>query len=156
MKHRYLPVMLFTLAVEALFLIAFLFLTIFGAGIYRETVEVQAANGQDRLLLSYFSTRAKSADTKDAVTLYDDDIGQVLSFADPVSGYAVRVYQKDGKLLEDYALAGSPLVPGSAAVIGSTEVFKVKRDGKRTFVVTTDVGTVTFTLKSGAEYEGQT
>lgn len=156
MKHRYLPVMLFTLAVEALFLIAFLFLTIFGAGIYRETVEVQAANGQDRLLLSYFSTRAKSADTKDAVTLYDDDIGQVLSFADPVSGYAVRVYQKDGKLLEDYALEGSPLVPGSAAVIGSTEVFKVKRDGKRTFVVTTDVGTVTFTLKSGAEYEGQT
>mgnify|MGYP001066088354 CR=1 FL=1 len=156
MKHRYLPVMLFTLAVEALFLIAFLFLTIFGAGIYRETVEVQAANGQDRLLLSYFSTRAKSADTKDAVTLYDDDIGQVLSFADPVSGYAVRVYQKDGKLLEDYALAGSPLGPGSAAVIGSTEVFKVKRDGKRTFVVTTDVGTVTFTLKSGAEYEGQT
>ncbi len=155
MKHRHLPVMFFTLAVEALFLIAFLFLTIFGAGIYRETVEVQAANGQSRLLLSYFSTRTKNADTKDAVTLYDDDIGQVLSFADSVSGYAVRVYQKDGKLLEDYALAGSPLAPGSAAVIGRTEVFKVKRDGKRTFVVSTDAGSVTFTLKSGAEYGGQ-
>ena len=44
--------MLFTLAVEALFLIAFLFLTIFGAGIYRETVQVQAANGQSSLMLS--------------------------------------------------------------------------------------------------------
>ncbi len=154
MKSRRLPVMLFTLAVEALFLIAFLFLTIFGAGIYCEAVEVQAANGQNRLLLSYFSTRAKNADVKDAVTLYEDDAGQVLSFADAESGYAVRVYQRDGKLLEDYAPADSPLAPGSAAVIGDTDIFRVKKNGKRTFIVYTDAGSVVFTLKSGAEYEG--
>lgn len=154
MKHRRLPVMLFTLAVEGLFLLGFLFLVVFGAGVYRQTVEAQEENGLNRLLMSYFSTCAKGADVEEAVTLYEDTVGQVLSFADAGSGYAVRVYQQGGKLLEDYGPAGSPLAPGSATVIGKTEDFQVERVGKRTYLVTTDEGEAAFTLRSGAEYEG--
>lgn len=154
MKKNNLPVMLSTLAAEGLFLFGFLFLVIFGAGIYRGTAEVQENNGRNRLLLSYFSTCAKNADTEGAVIVYKDTAGQVLSFADSGSGYAVRVYQQGGKLLEDYALDGSPLAPASATVIGETETFKVDRVGRRTFRVTTDAGNVVFTLRSGAKYEG--
>ncbi|MCI9543913.1 DUF4860 domain-containing protein [Acutalibacter muris] len=154
MRKNSSPVMFSTLAVEGLFLLGFLFLAMFGAGIYRGTVEVQEDNGRSRLLLSYFSTCAKNADTEDAVTLYEDTAGQVLSFADIESGYAVRVYQQGGKLLEDYALAGSPLAPGSATVIGKTDIFRVDKVGKRTFRVITDEGNVAFTLRAGAEYEG--
>lgn len=145
-------VMFSTLAVEALFLLGFLLLSMFGAGIYRGTAEVQEDNGRNRLLQSYFSTCAKNADAEGAVTLYEDTAGQVLSFADAGSGYAVRVYQQGGKLLEDYALAGSPLSPGSATIIGETDTFRVDKVGKRMFCVTTDAGRVTFTLRAGAEY----
>lgn len=154
MRHRHLPVMLFTLAAEGLFLLSFLFLTVFGAGIYRETVETQELNGRNRLLLSYFTTCAKNTDTEDAVTMYTEGDSQVLSFSDGGSGYAVRVYCSCGKLLEDYGREDSPLAPDSAAVIGETEVFHVEKEGERTYTVTTDAGSVTFTLKSGAEYEG--
>lgn len=153
MKQRHLPVFV-TLAAEGLFLLGFLYLVMFGAGVYRGTAEVQAENGQDRLLLSYFSTCAKNADTEGAVTLYEEAAGQVLSFEDAGSGYAVRVYSQGGKLLEDYGPVGSPLAPGSATVIGETGTFQVERVGKRTFKVTTDAGGVTFTLRAGAEYEG--
>lgn len=153
MKKNNASVMFSTLAAEGLFLLGFLLLAMFGAGIYRGTAEVQETNGRNRLLLSYFTTCAKNADTEGAVTLYEDTAGQVLSFADTGSGYAVRVYQQGGKLLEDYALAGSPLSPGSATVIGETDIFRVDRVGKRVFSVTTDAGMVTFTLRAGAEYE---
>lgn len=154
MRQKNLPVMLSTLAVEGLFLLGFLLLVMFGAGIYRETAEAQEENGRNRLLMSYFSTCVKNSDTEDAVTLYEDMVGHVISFADAGSGYAVRVYQQGGKLLEDYALDGSPLAPGSAVVIGETGIFQVERVGKRTFRVTTDAGDVVFTLRSGAVYEG--
>ena len=153
MKRNHAPVMFSTLAVEGLFLLGFLFLTMFGAGIYRGTAGTQEDNGRNRLLLSYFSTCAKNSDTDGAVTLYEDAAGQVLSFADAGRGYAVRVYRQEGKLLEDYAPEGSPLAPGGATVIGETEIFQVDRIGKRTFRVTTDAGSVDFTLRAGAEYE---
>ena len=82
MKRNHAPVMFSTLAVEGLFLLGFLFLTMFGAGIYRGTAGTQEDNGRNRLLLSYFSTCAKNSDTDGAVTLYEDAAGQVLSFAD--------------------------------------------------------------------------
>lgn len=153
MKHRHLPGTIFTLAVEGFFLLGFLVLVMFGAGIYRQTVEAQEDNGMNRLLLSYFSTCARGADAEGSVTLYEEATGQVLSFAD-AGGYAVRVYQQGSRLLEDYGRDGSPLAPASAATIGETEIFQVERVGKRTFRVTTDEGVAVFTLRAGAEYEG--
>ena len=152
MRGKRSPMMIFTLAVEGLFLTGFLLLVAFGAGIYREAVEVQAENSRARALLSYFSARAKSADEAGCVRLYEEPAGQVLSFGDADSGYAVRVYQQGGKLLEDYGPEGSALAPAAATVIGETEVFQVERED-RTYTVTTDAGSMCFTLKAGAEYE---
>lgn len=147
-------VTVFTLSVEGLFLLGFLLLVVFGAGVYREAVEVQADNRRDRALLSYFTARAGSADSQGAVRLYEEDFGQVLSFGDVDSGYAVRIYQQGGKLLEDYGQEGSPLAPASAMVIGETETFSVREEKNGVYIVSTDAGEAVFTLKAGGGHEG--
>lgn len=150
-KHS--PMMLITLAVQGLFLAGFLLLVVFGAGVYRDAVASQGENGETRALLSYFAARAKAADREDAVHLRQEQTGPVLSFGDPDSGYAVRVYQQGGKLLEDYGREDAPLDPANATVIGETETFQVEWDGK-VYTVTTDAGKTAFTLRAGASYDG--
>lgn len=154
MKQRTASLAMFTLAVEGLFLAGFFLLVVFGASTYRESVEVQAENGRTRALLSYFSTRAKNSDALGGVELYQQEGRQVLSFADPDSSYAVRVYQDQGQLLEDYGESHGPLMPKAATVIGETEAFQVEALGTGAFVVTTDAGKAVFCLKAGTVHAG--
>ena len=154
MKRWILSPAAFTLAVEGLFLAGFFLLVVFGASTYRETVEGQAGNSCTRALLSYFSTRAKNSDALGGVELYREEGRPVLSFADPGSSYAVRVYQHQGHLVEDYGENRAPLAPSAATVIDETEAFQVEALGPGAFVVTTDEGKAVFCLKAGTIHAG--
>ena len=103
-KERHFSLGFYTIGVAALFLAGFFLLVVFGAQSYRNTVKGQNGNMQSRALLSYLSTTVKAYDAADAVSLTEEpEVGQVLALADGSSGYALRIYRKDGMLLEDYA-----------------------------------------------------
>lgn len=119
----------FTIGIAALFLAGFLLLVIFGAKTYQRTVEKQAENSAVRAELSYFSTIMRSGDLEGAVELRSSEYGPVFVLTDG-SGFALRVYARDGLLLEDYEPADAELDPAKARVIGRTELFELERTGE--------------------------
>ena len=119
-----------------------------GARTYRDIVQGQTQNNENRALLSYFSTCVRSNDRDGAVRVSWEEDGPVLMIADGSSGFGLRIYKKDGYLLEDYGRMDSALNPDIAQVIGKTGEFRVEEPAEGTFVVITDAGRVLFRLRS--------
>lgn len=141
------PLGYYTIGIAALFLAGFLLLVVLGAHSYRNTVAVQDGNMQTRALLSYLATIVKGNDSAGSVTVAEGESGQVLIVADGDSGYAFRIYRREGLLLEDYAALDSPLQPEEAQTIGRTGLFRVEKSGSL-LTVETDAGRVLLHLRS--------
>jgi len=149
-KEHHSRIGLFTIGITALFLAGFFLLVVFGAQSYRNTVAGQNGNMQSRALLSYLSTTVKGYDAADAVLVTEEpEVGQVLVLADGSSGYAVRIYHKDGMLLEDYAAKDAMLHPEEAQQIGMTERFEAEKLSGDLLKLKTDAGSVLLHLRSG-------
>lgn len=144
------PVTFITMGIAGLFLAGFFLLVIFGAQTYRGIVEGQTRNNHTRELLGYLATCARANDSQGAVRILDNGGRPVLVIADGSSGYALRIYQHEGVLLEDYGQLESAIEPEGAMVIGETEVFQVEEWQEGIFAVTTDAGVVLFYSRSGA------
>ena len=140
---------LYTVGIAALFLAGFFLLVVFGAQSYRNTVSGQNANMHGRALLSYLSTTVKAYDAEGAVEIREDaGRGPVLVLRDFRSGYVLRIYREDGRLLEDFAEEGTDLSPENAQVIGETEQFRAEKDSTGLQRLSTDEGTVLLQLRS--------
>ena len=143
------PLGYYTIGIAALFLAGFLLLVVFGAQGYRNVVAGQNGNMHSRALLSYLSTTVKGYDEAGAVSVREDaSLGPVLSLADGDSGYAVRIYQQNGALLEDYAAADTPLNPVEAQHIGETGLFEAELSSSGLLTLYTDAGSVLVHLRS--------
>ena len=142
------PQGIYTMGIAALFLAGFLLLVTFGARTYRDAAENQANNNDARALLSYLSTCVKGGDAAGNVAVLEEGQGPVLEVRNG-AGYALYIYQNDGKLLEEYKAVGGTLNPQSAGVLGETEVFAVERVTGKILRITTDAGSVLLTLRSG-------
>ena len=155
-KHAGSPLGLYMTGIAALFLAGFLLLVIFGALSYRNTVASQQGNMDTRALLAYFDSAVKAGDSQSAVHIergLEGAAGPVLAIADGDTGYEVRVYLHDGRLLEDFAEAGSALMPEDANVIGETARFDARWTAGRLLTIDTDAGRVLVCPRSG---EGET
>ncbi len=130
---------LFTIGIAALFLIGFLLLVIFGAQTYRNTVGSQNRNNEARATLSYLSAVAKAGDVSGSVSVREIPEGQMLVIRDG-SGYAQRIYCKDGMLLEDYGPKDREISDKHAQLIGKTDRFEIEERENGVLVVTTDAG----------------
>ena len=148
-RERRSPLGLYTIGIAALFLAGFLLLVVFGAHSYRNTVAGQDRNMESRALLSYLSTTLKAYDTAGSVSLGQTETGEpVLTVADGDTGFALRIYRWEGRLVEDYAAAEARLRPEEAQTIGETGVFTVERNGD-VLLITTDAGRVLSRVRTG-------
>ena len=146
------PLGLYTIGIAALFLAGFFLLVVFGAQSYRNTVAGQNDNMHSRALLSYLSTTVKAYDAADAVSLPEDpELGRVLVLADGNSGYALRIYHRDGMLLEDYAAVDAALRPEEAQTLGETSHFDAAKLPGNLLRLETDAGSVLVHLRSGED-----
>ena len=148
------PIGLYVIGIAALFMTGFLTLVVFGAQTYRDTVTSQTRNNHARAKLSYICAAVRAADAGGAVEVKEAVLDggastKVLSLADRDSGYAIRIYCYDGKLMEEYAKADAPLSPSSGSVVGETGSFEIETDG-RLLRIRTDDGSVLLHLRSGA------
>lgn len=136
------PVIYFTIGIAALFLAGFFLLVSFGASTYRDIVDSQGRNNQTRALLGYLSTCARANDTKGAISVEEAGGRVVLVIADGSTGYAFRIYQEEGVLVEDYGRLDSEIAPDMAMVIGETALFQVEEREGGIVAVRTDAGEV--------------
>lgn len=141
---------LVTIGIAMLFLAGFFLLVVFGAQSYCGTVAGQNGNMESRALLSYLSATIKAYDANDAVSrVSDPEVGEVLVLLDGSSGYALRIYHRDGALVEDYAATDSALHPEEAQRLGATERFEAEQLPGNVLKLTTDAGSVLLHLRSG-------
>lgn len=148
-KNNGSPVAFYTMCIAGLFLAGFFLLVVFGAQIYRGTVEGQTQNNRTRALLSYLSACVRANDAKGAVTVGDFDGEPVLIIADGESGYGLRIYRYEDCLVEDYGRIGESLNPAQAQTIGETKRFEVREVAEDTYFVVTDAGSVLLNVRSG-------
>ena len=142
------PLGIYTVGIAALFLAGFLLMVILGAQTYRDAVAKQAENNGARALLSYLSTCVKGGDSAGQISVQDSGYGPVLTISD-ASGYALRIYQYQGQLLEEYLSANAALTPEKANVLGDTATFFVEKNANNTLRITTDAGDILLYLRSG-------
>lgn len=140
----------YTMGVAGVILAIFFLLVLSGARTYRGTVAGREKNNQDRALLSYLQANVKAGDAEGAVRVYEADGAPVVAVEEGDSGYGIRIYQHEGKLVGDYGRLDWELNPEGALVIGETERFQVEDLGNATYAVDTDAGRTLFHLRSGA------
>jgi len=144
----------YTIAIVGLFLAGFFLLVVFGAKSYSASAVMQNDHMEMRALSAYIATSIKGSDSTGAVQIEQGPEGPVLVIADGDTGYAKRIYQSAGNLVEDYARADSALRPDQAMVIAPTAAFNVEQPAANRLVVTTDEGRTLITLRSkGGEGE---
>ncbi len=136
------PVIYFTIGIVTLFLAGFFLLVSFGASTYRDIVDSQGRNNKTRALLGYLSTCARANDTEGSVSVKEEGGRTILVIADGSTGYAFRIYQEKGVLVEDYGRLESEILPDMAMVIGETALFQVEERGDGIYAVHTDAGEV--------------
>lgn len=129
----------------------FFLLIMSGTAAYRGTVAARKENNSDRVLLSYVQAAVKSGDSEGAVRIYEADGGPIVSVEEADSGYGIRIYRHEGKLMADYGKIGQALNPSGALAIGETEVFQVEYLGNDVYRVDTDAGRALFHVRSGTD-----
>lgn len=147
------PLGLYVIGIAALFLAGFLMLVIFGAQTYRNTVGVQSGNNRTRATLSYISAAVRAADAEGGVRVEEERLAdgtdtQVLTLLDGDTGFALRIYSADGKLMEEYAAMQVPLTPSAANMVGETEIFEAEIAEGNILKVRTEEGSVRIHLRS--------
>ncbi len=150
-KHTPKLIGFYAIGATAILLAVFFLLIISGAGTYRNIVEGQAKNNRDRILLSYVLSNIKAGDAEGAVRVYEADGIPVVAVEEEGSGYGIRIYQYEGKLMGDYGKLDQALNPKGAPAIGDAETFLVENLGNGTYKVTTDVGRAFFHVRSGTD-----
>lgn len=145
------PILPISVGVAALFLTGFLLLVAFGARSYRDVVDAQYGNMDQRALTAYLAAALKANDAPGALSLEEGEYGQMLVVHDAHSDYVLRYYLYEGELVEDFARVGAPLAPGEAQPIAPTRVFSVERGENGLVAVTTDAGRTLLCLPGGEE-----
>ena len=149
MKHRdSSPVGYYMIGIMALFMAGFLIMVVIGADSYQRTAGGQNGNMKTRAVLSYLVTCAKSNDTAGAFRVENQEGRQVLVMKDADTGYDLRIYLHEGKLVEDFAKAGSALRPEDASEIAATDTFEITELPGRVLSVRTDEGKVLLHMRS--------
>ncbi len=143
------PVGIYTIGIASLFMVGFFLLVVFGARIYRDTVDSQTGNNDTRAVLAYLSAAVKSGDERGAVSIEPGDEGDILIILSDMEKpeYATKVYLYEGFLMEENTRTDSELNPAFAQKLGRTSTFQIeKQDGRLS--IQTDEGNVLVCLRS--------
>lgn len=102
MRNRPVVDILFLLALFSVFLISALFVVLFGAKIYRNTVAGMDDNFKSRTALSYVTEKMRQHDHEGGASVIDYKGSPVLRLQEEIEGniYYTYLYEDDGYLME--------------------------------------------------------
>ena len=121
--------MLFILALFGVFMVCALFVVLFGANIYKNTVADMQLNFNKRTAVSYVSEKIRRHDMVGAVSIKDKDGGSELVLKEEVDGdvYLTHLYAFDGSLKEITVKEGTDFDPGSGQDILKVSEFNAEK-----------------------------
>ena len=126
------------LTIAVLFLVILL-LVVFTASSYQHGAAYQSANDNQRVVCAYVATSVKD-NNGGAVTPMEFDGCPGLCIEDGTTGFAHKIFMKDGALLEEYSRTDMPVDPETATKIGETSRFDIQYIEDDLLEIKTDKG----------------
>lgn len=140
---------LFMTVLLAVFFIALLSGLVVGVNMYRYAAQTQMETDKVRMSTGLLSSYIKTNDRENVLGVGMGPEGKslVLTERSDSGGYETRIYKHEGKIVQEYSLAGSAYTPQRAQVLEESDSFDFKVDGKL-LTVMTDNGSVSVALRS--------
>lgn len=126
------------LTIAVLFAVILL-LVVFTAKSYQHGADSQYDNDMQRVVCAYIATAVKDNDAG-AVTPTQFDGNPGVLIEDGNTGFAHKIYMKDGDLLEEYSLTDAPVNPETASRIGETSLLEISYISEDLLQIRTDRG----------------
>jgi hypothetical protein len=133
----------------AVFFIALLSGLIVGVSMYRYAAQTQMDTDKIRMSTGLLASHIKTNDRENVLGVGQGPEGKSLVLTEPADhgAYETRIYKYEGKIVQEYSLAGSAYTPQRAQVLEESDSFDFQVDGKL-LTVTTDGGSVSVALRS--------
>lgn len=122
----------------AMILLAALFLTLFGAQLYRAVTNEKTQNDLQRSALAYTQSKLQAVDAAGGIQIVDGPEGDVLLLAEGDSGYETRIYLWEGAIREELSLCGSALSPETALSICTAGSFTAVQSAPSLLTITVE------------------
>lgn len=103
--QRHIIDILFVLSLFCVFAVSSVLLILFGADIYKKTVQQMENNYSSRTSIAYITEKIRQSDVEHAIKIISQDDTQILTLTNIINGipYATSLYEYDGYLYELYA-----------------------------------------------------
>lgn len=148
-KHLHDAGHFFTAILFALFIVVLLIAIAVGTNVYRALYDANVDTDADRLSTSLIANTIRANDTIDSVMSSQGPEGPALVLVERVNDqvYHTRIYQSEGYIVEDYAIAGNAFNPSQAIQITQSDSFAFDYSNGL-LTVWTDDGKVEVALRS--------
>lgn len=146
---------LFTVALMAVFFVVLMAGLAVGATVYRSVAASQATANETRMVSGLLASNIHVNDAADAVEVGAGPEGKALVLVQRLASgtYETRIYEFQGQVLQEYAVAGSSYDPERAVPLLDSSTFGFTfQDGLITIV--TDSGTYDIAMRSDQSDEG--
>lgn len=140
----------FSLLLFSVFVVVDLLALVTGTSSYGSLTKMQQANDDRIMSLGPIISAVRANDAENSVQQSDDapeTPALVLAHSDSEGTYETRIYLYEGKILQEYALAGSPYTPEKATTLAESSTFDFNySDGLLT--ISTDAGEAKIALRN--------
>lgn len=143
--RRILPVVIYVL-----FVLSLLVALIVGASTYQHVQDVKSSTDDNRTALALLANYVRAGDVAGAVGQGKGPEGKslVLTETSDAGSYETRIYLYQGKIMQEYAIAGSPYDPARAAEVVSSQTFDFSYADSGLLTIVCDQGTTQVALRS--------
>lgn len=140
---------MFPALILAVFFVMLLLALISGVLVYKYVTDTQAQNSTQREGVGLIVNAARANDTDQAIAVGNGPEGRSLVVLESLDSgtYETRYYLSNGKILQEYSLAGSPYTPEKASEVVDSSTFEFSYS-HGLLTVTTDEGTSEVALRS--------
>lgn len=139
----------FSILLFTVFVIVDLLALMVGASSYGSITAMQTANDQRITTLGPLLSNVRANDMAGGVASGVGPEGRslVLVQSDAEGTYETRVYLYEGKIMQEFALAGSPYTPSKATALSESSTFDFSYD-RGLLTIRTDAGNVSVALRN--------
>lgn len=125
------PLRTFSVLLMGVFFVVLMMGLVAGVAMYRAIADAQSRAAEQDMRAGLVASCVHASDVYGALQRGQGPEGDALVLVDHVGGedYETRIYQYDGMLVQEYALAGRPYNPGGANALLEVHDFSFTIDG---------------------------
>lgn len=140
---------IFTGVLFALFIVVLLLALVCGTNVYRDLYDTSQRIAQQRAATALIANTVKAVDTQGAVFEGPGPEGPALVMRETIDSqvYETRLYEHQGSIVQEYALAGSDYNPERASVLVESSTFGFVYEGGL-LTIWTDDGAVEVAMRT--------